>query len=265
MDDQQLLRYSRHILLDGFGVEAQTKLSESVVLVVGAGGLGSAALPYLASAGIGKIVIADGDTVDLTNLQRQTLHKESSLGTLKAASARLSLLQLNSTIDVTAIEERLSAAQLDSLIAEVDLVLDCTDNFLTRHAINAACVRHRKLLVSGAAIRYDGQLSVFDLRSPDSPCYACVFPDEVGAQDAEEDRCGVMGVFAPLVGVIGAMQACEALRLLTNIGETSVGRLRLFAAKDMRWRDVRVKRDIDCPVCRSLNVATASLSEVSYA
>jgi adenylyltransferase/sulfurtransferase len=154
---------------------------------------------------------------------------------------------------------------LDSLVADVDLVLDCTDNFLTRHAINAACVRHRKLLVSGAAIRFDGQLSVFDSRSKRSPCYACLFPDVEGAQEAEEDRCGVMGVFAPLVGVIGAMQASEALRLLAGIGESSVGRLRLFSAKDMSWREVRVKRDRDCPVCGSASAENASSLEVRYA
>ena len=265
MDDQQLLRYSRHVLLDGFGVEGQAKLAESTVLVVGAGGLGSASLPYLASAGVGRIIIADGDTVDLTNLQRQILHRESSIGIHKAASARAALLAINSTIDIKAIEQRLSSEALASLVADVDLVVDCTDNFLTRHAINAACVKHRKPLVSGAAIRFDGQLSVFDFRSQHSPCYACLFPDVEGAQEAEEDRCGVMGVFAPLVGVIGAMQASEALRLLAEIGEPSVGRLRLFSAKDMSWRDVRVKQDPSCSVCGSAKASNASLSEVSYA
>jgi adenylyltransferase/sulfurtransferase len=265
MDDQQLLRYSRHVLLDGFGVEGQAKLAQSTVLVVGAGGLGSAALPYLASAGVGRIIVADGDMVDLTNLQRQILYRESSIGTRKAASARNALLALNSTIEVMAVEEHLSSDRLGAIVAGVDLVLDCSDNFVSRHAINAACVKYQKPLVSGAAIRFDGQLSVFDFRLQNSPCYACVFPDEVAAEQAEEDRCGVMGVFAPLVGVIGAMQASEALGLLANVGESSVGRLHLFTAKNMRWREVRVKRDTHCLTCGSLATSAAISSEVGYA
>ncbi len=249
MDDQQLLRYSRHILLGEFGVEAQQRLGASSVLVVGAGGLGCAALPYLTSAGIGRIVIADGDTVELSNLQRQIVHRESSIGTNKAHSAKESLTQLNSTIDLVAIDRRLDATALDALIEVADLVLDCTDNFATRHAINAACVKHRKQLVSGAAIRFDGQLLCFDFAPPASPCYACAFPEAPGAVEADEDRCGVMGVFAPLVGVIGAMQAAEAIRMLAGVGPASVGRLQLFSAADMSWRDVRFRKDVACTVC----------------
>lgn len=249
MDDQQLLRYSRHILLTEFGVEAQQRLAAATVLVVGAGGLGAGALPYLASAGVGKLIIADGDKVDLTNLQRQTVHREAAIGRNKAMSARLSLMELNSTIDIVAVEARLDRAALDALISGVDLVLDCTDNFATRHTINAACLAHRKKLVSGAAIRFDGQLACFDFANTTSPCYACIFPDVVDGAEADEDRCGVMGVFAPLVGVIGAMQAAEAIRMLTGIGESGVGRLRLFSALDMSWREVRFKQDARCLVC----------------
>lgn len=251
MDDQQLLRYSRHILLTEFGVEGQQRVSASSVLVVGAGGLGSGALPYLASAGVGTITIADGDVVDLTNLQRQILHREATIGMNKARSARAALLGLNSTINVIAVEQRLDAAALDRLVSGVNLVLDCTDNFATRHAINAACLKHEKKLVSGAAIRFDGQLCCFDFSIRASPCYACVFPEQVDTEQAGEDRCGVMGVFAPLVGIIGASQAAEAIRLLADIGESSVGRLRLFSAINMSWRNVRFRQDADCPVCRA--------------
>ena len=249
MDDQQLLRYSRHILLADFGLEAQQRISKAWVLVVGAGGLGAGALPYLASAGIGKLMIADGDVVDLTNLQRQVVHREATIGHNKAKSATASLRELNSTIDVVAVERRLDGAELDQLVAAADLVLDCSDNFATRHAINAACLKHQKKLVSGAAIRFDGQLACFDFSNPTSPCYACLFPDVPGAAEAGEDRCGVMGVFAPLVGVIGAMQAAEAIRMLASVGESTLGRLRLFSATNMSLREVRFRKDVDCMVC----------------
>lgn len=249
MDDQSLLRYSRHILLDAMGIEAQEKLAAARVLVVGAGGLGAAAIPFLVSAGIGRIVVADGDTVDLTNLQRQTIHTEARVGMNKAESARIFAAALNSTVEVRALPERLTADALSHLIADVDLVIDCSDNFATRHAINRACVEQRRKLVSGAAIRFDGQLAAFDLTSDQGPCYACLFPDTGLEAEANEDRCGVMGVFAPLVGVIGAAQAGDAIRLLCGIGEPPSGRLRLFNALDGRWRDVRFARDRACTVC----------------
>ncbi len=265
MDDQQLLRYSRHILLDGFGVEAQEKLAQSTVLVVGAGGLASGVLPFLASAGVGKIVVADGDTVDLTNLQRQIIHRESSVGVNKAASAKQSLAAINSSIEITAIEARLDQAALYAIAGDVDLVVDCCDNFETRHAINAACVRSKTPLVSGAAIRSDGQVMNFDFADDKSPCYACVFPDSPDAVEADEDRCGVMGVFAPLVGIIGATQAADAINLLTGFGESSTGRLRLFSATTMTWREVRVRRDAGCPVCGAYHPTSALPKEESYA
>jgi molybdopterin/thiamine biosynthesis adenylyltransferase len=264
MDDQQLLRYSRHILLEGFGVEAQEKLAASTVLVVGAGGLASGVLPFLASAGVGKLIIADGDRVDLTNLQRQIIHRESSVGHNKASSAKSSLSAINSSIEIVAIESRLDAAALAKIVPDVDLVVDCSDNFATRHAINAACVASKTPLVSGAAIRCDGQLMTFDFATEHSPCYACIFPDSPDAVEAEQDRCGVMGVFAPLVGVIGATQAADAIKMLTAFGETSVGRLRLFSATTMTWREVRVRRDPSCRVCGSQLIKSARSEEESY-
>jgi molybdopterin-synthase adenylyltransferase len=246
MDDQDLLRYSRHILLNEFGVEAQEKCAASHALVIGAGGLGAAALMYLASAGVGRITVADGDVVDLTNLQRQIIHREKNIGVNKAVSAAEAMRNVNSRIEVVAVTNRLSPADLVQHVTSADVVLDCTDNFATRHAINRACVAHAKPLVSGAAIRFDGQITSFDLRAPDSACYQCLFPD---SPDAEEERCAVMGVFAPLVGVIGAMQAAEALRLITGIGAPLTGRLQMLDARLMNWQTVKYKRDPGCAVC----------------
>jgi len=246
MNDDQLLRYSRHILLDEIGVEGQARLLAAKALVIGAGGLGSPVALYLASAGVGGLTIADGDAVDLTNLQRQIVHRLDAVGTNKAASARATLATLNPEVTVTALPARAEGAALDALVAAHDLVLDCSDNFATRHAINRACVKHAKPLVSGAAIRFDGQLAVFDLRRPDAPCYACLFPE---SGDAEDVRCAVMGVFAPLTGTIGALQAAEALKLLAGAGESCSGRLLMFDALRTEWRTVRVKRDPACPVC----------------
>ena len=246
MDDLALLRYSRHILLNEFGLEGQLRLSRSHALVVGAGGLGSAALLYLASAGIGRISIADGDKVDLTNLQRQIVHREDTVGMNKAMSAQQQLRNINSTISVDAIQERLSGQALDGAVRRADIVLDCSDNFATRHAINRACVRHKKPLVSGAGVRFDGQITSFDLRRSDSPCYHCLFPDQ---SDAEEERCAVMGVFAPVVGIIGAMQAAEAIRLLTGIGEALTGRMLMLDARSLSWQTVKFRRDAHCGVC----------------
>ena len=246
MDDQDLLRYSRHILLNEFGTEAQQILLNSHALVIGAGGLGAPALMYLASAGVGRLTVADGDVVDLTNLQRQIIHREDSIGMNKAQSAQRTLLAINPHIRVDALAERVDAAALERLVDAADVVLDCSDNFVTRHAINRACVARRKPLVSGAGIRFDGQITSFDFRHADSACYHCLFPDQ---PDAEEERCAVMGVFAPLVGIIGAMQAGEAIRLLTGIGAALTGRLLMLDARNMAWQSVKFKRDPACAVC----------------
>ena len=246
MDDQALLRYSRHLLLNEFGLEAQERLGKSHTLVVGAGGLGSAALVYLAAAGVGRISIADGDNVDLTNLQRQIVHREDTVGMNKALSAKRQLGAINSTITIDAIQERLSGIALFDAVRNVDIVLDCSDNFATRHSINRACVEHKKPLVSGAGIRFDGQITSFDLRHTDSPCYHCLFPDQ---PDDEEERCAVMGVFAPLVGIIGAMQAAEAIRLLSAIGEPLIGRMLMLDGLSLNWQTVRYRRDAHCVVC----------------
>lgn len=246
MNDRELLRYSRHILLEEFGIEAQQKLANSRALVIGAGGLGSAALLYLASAGVADITVVDGDEVDLTNLQRQVIHDESRVGTNKALSAAESMLKLNADICVTPVAERLSVESIFKHVETSDVVLDCTDNFATRHAINRACVHHRKPLVSGAAIRFDGQITSFDFRLAESPCYHCLFPDDT---TSDEERCAIMGVFAPLVGVIGAMQAAEALRLLSGVGTPLTARLQMLDARTMTWQTVKFKRDQECKVC----------------
>jgi len=223
-------------------------------LVVGAGGLGSAALLYLASAGIGRISVADGDSVDLTNLQRQVIHRENAIGLNKAVSAASTMSAINSTIRIDALSVRLDGPDLSALIAAADIVLDCSDNFQTRHAINRACVHHRKMLVSGAAIRFDGQITSFDLRRSGGPCYQCLFPD---TPDINEERCAVMGVFAPLVGVIGSMQAAEAIRLLAGIGQSMSGRLLMLDGRGMVWQCVNFSRDDECEVCSHSHVAPA--------
>ncbi|WP_454692243.1 HesA/MoeB/ThiF family protein [Achromobacter aloeverae] len=246
MDDQQLLRYARHILLDELGIEGQEAFLAARVLVVGAGGLGSPAAMYLASAGVGHIVLADDDIVELSNLQRQLLHTTDRLGQPKAASGRATLLALNPGIEVQALERRLLGAELDEQVAAADVVLDCSDNFATRHQINRACVRHRKPLVSGAAIRFDGQVGVFDLRDDAAPCYHCLFPE---ADDVEEANCATMGVFAPLVGIIGSTQAAEALKLLAGVGTSLSGRLLHLDVRNMQWRSMNVPRDHECAVC----------------
>ena len=246
MNDEQLLRYSRHILLPEIGVEGQEKFLAASALVIGAGGLGSPAALYLAAAGVGTITLADGDAVDLTNLQRQNLHTTQSIGKPKAASGREALAKINPEVRVVPVQSRLEGDELDRLVAQSSVVLDCSDNFATRHAVNRACVRHRKPLVSGAAVRFDGQVSVFDLRDDLSPCYHCLFPENA---ELEETRCAVMGVFAPLTGVIGTVQAAEALKLLAGTGETLNGRLLILDALAMQWRTVRLARDPACSVC----------------
>ena len=246
MTDDQLLRYSRHILLDELGIEGQQRLLQSHALIVGVGGLGSPAALYLGSAGVGRITLVDHDQVDATNLQRQIAHNLARIGQPKADSARQAIAALNPDVEVTSVSQKADDATLDALVRSADVVLDCTDNFATRHAINRACVAHQKPLVSGAAIRFDGQVSVFDTRRADSPCYACVFPETA---TFEEERCATMGVFAPLVGIIGAMQAAEALKLLCGIGEPLTGRLLMLDGRAMAWNDIRMGRDTACPVC----------------
>ena len=252
MDDSQLLRYSRHILLDELGIEGQARIMAGRALVIGVGGLGSPVALYLATAGVGHLTLVDHDTVDLTNLQRQIAHTEARIGQPKVESARQAILAINPGLQVTLVAERADAQRLDALVSQADVVLDCSDNFATRHALNAACVRHRVALVSGAAVRFDGQLAVYDPRDNTSPCYACVFPPDASF---EETRCATMGVFAPLVGIIGSMQAAEALKLLSTAGEPAVGRLLMLDGRDMRWNDIRLPRNPDCPVCGTVRPA----------
>ena len=246
MDDTQLLRYSRHILLEELGIEGQEKLLASHALVIGAGGLGSPVALYLGSAGVGRITVVDHDTVDATNLQRQIAHTLDRVGQPKAESVRTAIAQINPDPHVQVIAQRADEALLEQLVSQADVVLDCTDNFATRQAINAACVRHGKPLVSGAAIRMDGQISVYDSRVSDAPCYACLFPPD---QLPEETRCATMGVFAPLVGIIGTMQAAEALKILSGMGSKLSGRLLMLDGRAMAWTDIRLQRDPACPVC----------------
>ena len=249
VNDDQLLRYSRHILLTQIGIDGQERLLGSRALVIGAGGLGSPAAIYLAAAGVGHITLVDGDRVDLTNLQRQILHTPATLGEPKVESGRQMLRHFNAEVEVAAVDNRVEGEALAALVARADVVLDCSDNFPTRHAINRACVRFDKPLVSGAAIRFDGQVGVFDLRDHASPCYACLFPGNAEAE--AEERCAVMGVFAPVTGIIGAIQAAEALKLLAHAGESLNGRLLILDALGMRWREVRIKKDPACEVCRN--------------
>ena len=246
LDDEQLLRYSRHILLPEIGIEGQQRLAAAHALVVGAGGLGSPVSLYLAASGVGHLTICDHDKVDLTNLQRQIAHDTGGIGLPKVESARRRLQLINPQTRVDALEERVAGARLEQLVSGADVVIDATDNFATRHAINRACVKFRKPLVSGAGIRFDGQIAVFDLRRSDSPCYHCLFPE---GGDVEEMRCAVMGVFAPLVGIVGSVQAAEALKLIMGIGASLSGRLLLLDALAMQWRSIRLNRDAACAVC----------------
>ncbi|MBE7417675.1 MAG: molybdopterin-synthase adenylyltransferase MoeB [Ideonella sp.] len=246
MNDDQLLRYSRHILLDEIGIEGQQRLLDAHALVIGAGGLGSPVALYLGSAGVGRLTLVDDDRVDLTNLQRQIAHSTARVGDPKATSAAAAVAALNPDVQVQAVAERADAALLDVLVQHADVVLDCSDNYATRQAVNAACVRHRVPLVSGAAIRFDGQLAVYDMRDPHCPCYACVFPPDA---QFDEVQCSTMGVFAPLVGLIGSMQAAEALKLLAGIGEPITGRLLMVDACTMQCSEMRLARQPACSVC----------------
>lgn len=248
MDDAQLLRYARHILLDELGIEGQEKLLAARVLIVGAGGLGSPAAMYLAAAGVGHIVLADDDVVDIGNLQRQIMHDTARIDVPKAESGRQTLNAINPFITVVPKVERLDDATLSQAVADVDVVLDCCDNFATRHAVNRACVAHCKPLVSGAAIRFSGQVSVFDLRRADAPCYHCLFPE---SDEAEVLNCATTGVLGPLVGIVGSMQAAEAIKVIAGIGEPLVGRLQCLDALTMQWHQIKYRQDPGCPVCAS--------------
>jgi molybdopterin/thiamine biosynthesis adenylyltransferase len=246
LNDAQLLRYSRHILLDEISIEGQQRLLASHALIVGAGGLGSPVAMYLGSSGVGQLTVVDHDTVDTTNLQRQIAHTLADVGQPKAQSIQQAIARVNPDVRVNVIIEKGDHKLLSKLVQLADVVIDCTDNFATRHAINRTCVTHGKPLVSGAAIRFDGQVTVYDPRDKKSPCYACVFP-ETG--ELEEAQCATMGVFAPLVGIIGSVQAAEALKLLMNVGQALTGRLLMLDAKSMDWSEIRMLRNADCPVC----------------
>ena len=251
MDDPALLRYSRHILLEEFGVDGQARVSASRALIVGLGGLGSPVALYLAAAGVGHVTLIDPDVVDLTNLQRQIAHTTARVGVPKVESAAESMRAINPGVQVETHVQRADDAMLDTLVPHADVVIDCSDNYATRHAINRACVAHRRPLVAGAAIRFDGQLSVFDARDPASPCYACLFPPDA---DFEETRCAVLGVFAPVVGTVGTLQAHEALKLLSGMGSALVGQLLMFDGRGTRFDTLRVARNPACPVCAGLAV-----------
>jgi molybdopterin-synthase adenylyltransferase len=248
MNDQQLLRYSRHILLDDIGIEGQQKILAAHVLLIGAGGLGSPAALYLASAGVGTLTLIDHDLLELSNLQRQILHTSDRIGLAKVLSARQTLQQINPDVRIVPLHERADAQRLDELVKQASVVLDCSDNFSTRHAVNQACVKHAVPLVSGAALQFDGQISVFDTRTANAPCYACLFPPE---QTVDEVQCATMGVFSPLVGIIGTMQAAEALKLITGVGTSLAGRLQMLDARNMEWSSIKVAKNPACTVCHS--------------
>jgi molybdopterin-synthase adenylyltransferase len=246
MNDNQLLRYSRHILLPQIGYEGQERLTKSHVLIVGAGGLGSPAALYMAASGVGKLTICDFDNVDLTNLQRQIIHTTQSVGINKAVSAQQTIYEINPDVVVQTIQQKSTEAELKTLAAQADVVIDCSDNFATRYALNRVCLQLKIPLVSGAAIGFEGQITVFDFRQENSPCYHCLFPDTGSDQ---EMRCAENGVFAPLVGMIGTTQAAEALKLIMNIGESLQGRLLLLDALAMEWRTIKLSKDSTCTVC----------------
>lgn len=248
MNDAELIRYSRHLLLEPLGVPGQAALRQARVLVVGVGGLGCPAAQYLAVSGVGSLILVDGDTVDATNLQRQVLHNEATVGWPKVESAKKALDHLAPGVKVETRADRLDEAGLCRLAADADLILDCCDNFPTRHAINRAAVALKKPLVSGAAVRWDGQLTVFDPRMEQAPCYHCLFPD-TGAVPEDEERCSALGVLAPLTGVMGTLQAAQAILMLAGIGQPLIGRLLLVNMLDGLWREIRYRRDPDCPVC----------------
>ena len=246
MNDQQLLRYSRHILLKEIGIEVQQAWLNAKVLIIGLGGLGSPAVLYLAASGVGHLTLCDDDTVELSNLQRQIIHRTSAVGQTKVASAQAVLHEMNPEVECVALAVRVDPTQLHELVAKADVVLDCSDNFATRYAVNRACLTHRKPLVSGAAIQFDGQVAVFDFRVDGSPCYNCLFPEDAVAAEL---RCATTGVFAPLVGIIGTLQAAEALKLLAGIEHGLSGNLLTCNALDMTMQRSTLSKDLGCAVC----------------
>lgn len=246
MKDNQLLRYSRHILLPEIEYAGQEKLLNSHCLIIGAGGLGSPVSIYLASSGVGKITICDFDEVDISNLQRQILHTDKSIGVNKAFSATKFLNSVNPEIIITPVEKKLNIDEMTNLAKDVDVIIDCSDNFETRYALNKISFNLKKPLVSGAAIKFDGQVSVFDLRREASPCYECLFPD---SKSEEELRCSDHGVFSPIVGIIGATQAAEAMKIILDLGDSLMGRLLLLNSKDMTWKDIKIIKDRSCKIC----------------
>lgn len=249
MHDDQLLRYSRHILLDEIGIEGQERICAAHVLILGAGGLGAPAALYLAASGVGQITVIDDDVVDLTNLQRQIAHTTARVGQPKVDSLAQALADINPEVQVRTIAQRADAALLAGLLAQgVTVVLDCCDNYRTRQMVNAACVRQRVPLVSGAAIRLDAQISVFDPRQDDAPCYACLFDPEA---EFEEIQCSTLGVLAPLVGIVGSMQAAEALKLIVGTGRSLAGRLLLLDARTMEFSRMHTAKNPECQVCGS--------------
>lgn len=247
MDDSQLLRYSRQILLRQIDIAGQRKLLDSRVLIIGLGGLGSPVAMYLAASGVGHLTIVDGDKVELTNLQRQIVHTTASIGEDKAASAQRQLTALNPDIKITAVNRKLDEAELEKQVRAADVVVDASDNFVTRFAINTACVKTKRPLVSGAVVRFEGQVAVFRADLPDHPCYRCLYPDT----NAPEEICAEFGVLAPAAGVIGSLQATETIKVLLGIGQTLAGRLLVLDLLDMEWRTLRLRKDPACPVCAS--------------
>ena len=246
MNDEQLLRYARHLMLDDIGINGQQRLLDAHALVIGAGGLGSPVVLYLATAGVGRITVVDHDSVDLTNLQRQIAHNQSRLGLPKAESVRATVAAINPEVQLRALVQRADAPLLNVWVPQADVVLDCSDNFSTRHAVNAACVQHGRPLVSGAAIGWDAQIAVYDTRQPHAPCYACVFPPEAAHEDV---ACATMGVLAPLVGIVGSVQAAEAIKLLSGAGESMAGRLLMLDARRMAFDSISIARQPHCTVC----------------
>lgn len=246
MNDLQLQRYGRHILLDEIGIEGQQSLLEAHVLIIGMGGLGSPAALYLAASGVGKLTLCDDDIVDLSNLQRQIAHRTSTIGQSKVSSAKAAIMDINPEINCMEVPLRADSAALAKLVAAADVVLDCSDNFTTRYAINRACLAHHKPLVSGAAILFSGQASVFDFRQPEAACYNCLFPEDA---ESEELRCATTGIFAPLTGIVGAIQAAETLKLLSGINRGLRGKLLTIDALDMNIKQSAFQKDPDCPVC----------------
>lgn len=259
MNDDQLLRYSRHILLQQIGIQGQERLTKSRALIIGLGGLGSPVAMYLAASGIGKLIICDDDNVDLTNLQRQLIHNNETIGMSKIRSATEAITKINPEVNIVAVQEHVDEERLLQLVTEADVVIDASDNFSTRHAINQACVTHKKPLVSGAVIRFDGQVSVFDLSNEANPCYHCLFPK---GGNNEDMRCAVMGVFSPLVGIIGCIQASEAIKILLSIGRTLNGRLLLLDGLTMEWRSIKLNKDPACTVCGVSNTSNNLVSLV---